>query len=74
MRSHTHSQRSSNAPLNRVQGVILGIVLLAFGILLVWSSFNNGRPVGWQMRIINHLAEIVTDNVALVYDRSEERR
>ena len=66
----THS--ATNAPLNRVLSLVLALVALCFVVLLIWNAFHDGRPVGWQMRIINMLGETLFDNVAHIYDRWEQ--
>ena len=71
---HTHS--TTNAPLiNRTMSIVLALVALCFCVLLFWNAVadGRGRPIGWQLRVVNSLGEMLFDTIAHVYDRWEQQ-
>lgn len=73
-RSHTTTHVSTNSPINRAHALVLGLIGFCIVVLLFWSAFHDGRPVGWQIRLISSFGESFYDFVGYLYDRSEERR
>lgn len=74
-RSRTTTRVTANdkAQINRVHAACLALIGICIVILLLWSAFSNGRPVGWQIRLISSFGESFYDFVGYIYDRAEVR-
>lgn len=72
-----HSQINRKKPHKptslRAISLILAIVCGCAGLLLIFNAFrrNGSGNVGWQLLIVNALAEMFLDTVARWYDNQE---
>jgi len=70
-RTTTRVSSAEKAQINRIHAFVLAIIGLCIVVLLFWSAFHNGRPVGWQIRLISSFGESFYDFVGYLYDRAE---